>query len=127
MMARHSPLAVTGLSMSIGAVPYTIYAWPALRRLDWAAVSWTTWVALVYSAMFALCLSYLIWYVAVRQIGSARASVYSNVIPIVAMAVAYLFLGEAIGSVKILGAAAVLTGVGIARLERRRPAIPAEE
>ncbi len=127
MMARHSPLAVTGLSMAFGVVPYTIFAWPALRRLDWAAVSWPTWVALVYSAMFALCLSYLIWYVAVRQIGSARASVYSNVIPIVAMAVASVFLDEPIGPAKILGAAAVLTGVGIARLERRRPAIPAEE
>jgi drug/metabolite transporter (DMT)-like permease len=127
MMVHHSPLAVTGLSMSIGAVPYTLYAWPALRRLDWAAVSWTTWAALVYSAMFALCLSYLIWYVAVRQLGSARTSVYSNVIPIVAMAVAYLFLGETIGTAKVLGAAAVLSGVGVARLERRRPAIPAEE
>jgi drug/metabolite transporter (DMT)-like permease len=127
IMVRHSPLGVTGVSMAFGAVPYTLYALPALRRLHWSAVSWSTWVALVYSALFALCVSYTIWYVAVRQIGSARTSVYSNVIPIVAMSVAYLFLDEPVGPVKVAGAAAVLTGVAIARIERRRPAIPAEE
>jgi len=127
LMARHSPLAVTALSMAFGAVPYTLYALPAVRRTDWGAVGWTTWAALVYSAMFALCVSYLIWYVAVRQIGSARTSLYSNVIPIVAMATAWLFLAEPVGWAKVVGAAAVLGGVAIARRERRRPAIPAEE
>jgi len=127
LMTRHSPLAVTALSMAFGAVPYTIYALPAIERTDWGAVGWTTWLALIYSAMFALCVSYMIWYVAVRQIGSARTSLYSNVIPLVAMATAWLFLGEPIGWLKIAGAAAVLSGVAIARLERKRPAIPAEE
>lgn len=127
LMARHSPLAVTAISMAFGAVPYTISALPAIGRTDWAAVGWTTWVAIVYSAMFALCVSYLIWYVAVRQIGSARTSLYSNVIPLVAMATAWLFLGEPVGWLKIAGAASILVGVAIARLERIRPAIPAEE
>jgi len=127
MMARHSPLAVTALSMAFGAVPYMVYALPAIGRTDWGAVGWTTWVSIVYSAMFALCVSYMIWYVAVRQIGSARTSLYSNVIPIVAMATAWLFLGEPVGWLKIAGATAVLSGVAIARLERKRPAIPAEE
>lgn len=127
LMARHSPLGVTGFSMAFGAVPYTLYAWPALGRVDWAAVSWQTWVALAYSAVFALCVSYMIWYVAVRQIGSARTSIYSNLIPLVAMAVAYAFLGEPVGGRKLIGAAAVLIGVAVARLERTRPAIPPEE
>ena len=37
------------------------------------------------SALFALCVAYTIWYAAVREIGSARTSVYSNLVPIVAM------------------------------------------
>ena len=42
-------------------------------------------LALIYSAVFALCISYTIWYAGVRQLGSARTSVYSNFVPIVAM------------------------------------------
>ena len=51
-------------------------------------------MAILYSAIFALGVAYTIWYAAVRQIGSARTAVYSNVIPLVAMATAVIFLGE---------------------------------
>ena len=60
----------------------------------WDAVTWRTWISIVYSSIFALGVAYTIWYAGVRQIGSARTSVYSNVIPIVAMATAVVFLGE---------------------------------
>jgi len=127
LMARHSPLGVTGVSMAFGTIPYLWFARPALQRVGWGAVSGWTWVAIVYSALFALCLSYMIWYVAVRQIGSARTSMLSNVIPIVAMSVAWVWLGEPVGWIKVAGAALTLTGVAITRVERPRMAIPAEE
>jgi drug/metabolite transporter (DMT)-like permease len=85
LVARHSPVAVTGLSMAIGTLIYVPVTWPHVRDTRWADVSVHTWLAIVYSALFALCVAYTIWYAAVRQIGSARTSVYSNVIPIVAM------------------------------------------
>ena len=71
---------------------------------------------MAYSALFALCVSYMIWYVAVRQIGSARTSVYSNLVPIVAMITAVMFIGESLTATKIAGAAAVLLGVALTRV-----------
>ena len=127
LMERHSPLGVTGLSMALGTVPYVVYASPAIRATDWTSVSPATWAGLVYSAMFSVCLAYMIWYVAIRQIGGTRTSVYSNVIPVVAMAVAYVWLHEPVGWVKVVGAAAVLGGVAIARLRRLPFLMPAEE
>ena len=127
LMQRHSPVGVTGLSMSIGTVLYVPAVWPHIRSVQWAAVSASTWVALIYSALFALGVAYTIWYAAVREIGSARTAVYSNLIPIVAMLTAVAFLGEPLGARKLLGAAAVLGGVGLTRVGRSRPVIPAEE
>jgi drug/metabolite transporter (DMT)-like permease len=83
--------------------------------------------ALVYSALFALCVAYTIWYVAVREIGSARTSVYSNLVPMVAMMTAVVFLDEPLSAGKLAGAAAVLVGVALTRIGRTRPLIPAEE
>jgi drug/metabolite transporter (DMT)-like permease len=127
LMERHSPLGVTGLSMALGTVPYVVYAAPAIGATEWSSISVSTWAGLVYSAMFSVCLAYLIWYVAIRQIGGSRTSVYSNVIPVVAMAVAYVWLGEPVGWEKIVGAASVLGGVAIARLQRLPFFTPAEE
>ena len=71
-------------------------------------------------------MAYTIWYAAVREIGSARTSVYSNLLPIVAMVTAYVWLREPLGADKLAGAAAVLAGVALTRLGRRRLQIPAE-
>jgi drug/metabolite transporter (DMT)-like permease len=121
MMTRHSPVAVTGLSMVLGTVLYVPAVVPHLRRVDWSEVDPMTWATIVYSALFALCVAYTIWYAAVREIGSARTSIYSNLVPLVAMATAVMFLDEPLGIRKIVGAAAVLIGVALTRVKMLTP------
>jgi drug/metabolite transporter (DMT)-like permease len=117
LMTRHSPVGVTGLSMIIGTLLYLPLTVPSLRAVDWSGVSAATWGSLVYSAVFALCVSYTIWYAAVRQLGTARTAIYSNFVPIVAMLTAVVVLHEPLGLRKILGAAAVLGGVALTRVK----------
>ena len=118
LMIRHSPVGVTGISMAIGTCLYVPLSWPALRRVPWSGLSIGTWSAIVYSGLFALFVAYTIWYVAVREIGSARTSVYSNLIPLVAMLTAVVFLGEPLSPSKVFGACAVLVGVALTRVGR---------
>jgi drug/metabolite transporter (DMT)-like permease len=127
LMMRHSPVGVTGLSMAVGTMLYVPAMWPKVRSVNWSLVSGGTIAALVYSALFALCVAYTIWYAAVRTIGSARTAVYSNLVPLVAMATAVLFLGEPLGLRKVAGAAAVLAGVALTRVGRTQIVIPPEE
>ena len=126
LMTRHSPVGVTGLSMAIGTLLYVPLLTPRLLQVDWGTVSGSTWFALVYSALFALCVAYTIWYMAVREIGSARTSVYSNLIPLVAMLTAVVFLGEPLSVQKMAGAAAVLVGVALTRAGKTTIPITAE-
>jgi drug/metabolite transporter (DMT)-like permease len=118
LMARHSPVAVNGLSMALGTALYLPLLWPPLSAVDWRTVSPLTMALIVYSALFALCVAYTIWYIGVRELGSARTSAYSNFIPIVAMISAAIFLNEPIGWRKLLGGAAVLAGVALTRAGR---------
>lgn len=118
LIARHSPLYVTGMTMLIGAIPYSLLTLPQILRVDFAHVSPWTWVALVGSAWLALCLAYLIWYTGVQRLGPARTSIYSNAIPVVAMAIAAIWLHEPITVAKAVGAGAVLTGLFLTRLGR---------
>ena len=119
LMLRHSPVGVTGVSMAIGTLIYVPLVSGNVRATDWGAVTGSTWFALIYSALFALCVAYTIWYVAVREIGSARTAVYSNLVPIVAMVTAVVMLGERLTVPRIAGAAAVLLGVALTRVGRR--------
>ncbi len=119
LIARHSPLYVTGMTMVFGGIPYLVMALPQILRVPWADVSTWTLGALVLSALLALNLAYVIWYMGVQRLGPARTSIYSNGVPIVAMAVATVWLGEPLTGTKIAGAAAVLSGVLLTRLGRR--------
>jgi drug/metabolite transporter (DMT)-like permease len=121
LIERHSPLYVTGMTFAIGAVPYFLFALPALWAIDWRTVSLYVYVSVVLSALLALCLAYLIWYTAIQAIGVARTSLYSNLVPIAAMAVAAVWLNEPITSIKVGGASAVLTGLWLTRLGRKTP------
>ena len=116
LLKRHSPLVVTGWAMVIGAVLYGVVAAPSLVRTDWGRISALSWTLMTASSLLALALSYMIWYTAVQRIGSARTSVYSNLTPIVAMIVAAIWLGERITAQQLLGAALILSGIAVTKL-----------
>lgn len=121
LIQRHSPLYVTGMTMVYGGVPYVVMALPQILRVPWADVSAWSLTAMVLSALLALNLAYVIWYTGVQRLGPARTSIYSNGVPVVAMAVAALWLGEPMTWNKVTGATAVLSGVLLTRLGRRAP------
>ena len=116
LIRRHSALFVTGLTMTIGGLPYAVAMLPQIVRVPWRTVSASAWVSLFVSAIFALCIAYVIWYAAVQKIGPARTSIYSNLIPITAMAIAAIWLHEPMPAARIVGAVAVLSGVLLTRL-----------
>lgn len=116
MLGRYSPTMLTAWA-SLAAVPlYLVFAAPALAATDWASVSWTSWALMVWSSMFCLVFAYVIWYTGVQRLGATRTSAYSNLTPIAAIAVAWLWLGEAVSLVQGVGAAAILGGVFLTRL-----------
>ena len=131
LLERHSPLVVTGLTMAIGTVFYVPAGLPDLLALDWGRVSLQAWTATVLASVLSLNVGYLIWYTGVQRIGNLRTSAFSNVTPIVAMAVAAVFLGERFSASTIGGAVAIVGGVAVTRLmggsRGTEAGMPAEE
>jgi len=116
LLRRHSSLKVTGLSMLTGTPAILLAAVPQCRAQNWAAVPWQGWLGLAYSAVLALGLAYVSWNAGVKIVGSARTAVYSNLTPVIAMIIGWLWLGEQLGWLKIIGAAVIVGGVFLARM-----------
>ena len=116
LLGRYSPTMLTAWT-SIVAVPgYLVFAAPSLAATHWGAVSLRGWALMLWSSTFCLVLAYVIWYTGVQRLGATRTSAYSNLIPIVAMAVAWAWLGEPVTLAQSVGAAAILAGVFLTRL-----------
>lgn len=115
MLGQLSPLRLTAVTMVLGTPVLILAALPQMLQLRWADVSWQSWAALAYSTVLAIALGYVVWYTSVKIVGSAKTAVYSNLIPVVALASAWLLLGETISLLQGAGAAVVLAGVSFAR------------
>jgi len=127
LLERHSPLVVTGYSMAFGTLLYVPVAIPGVSRVEWGALEGWVWAATFASAVLALNVAYLIWYTAVQRIGNARTSVYSNMVPVAAIVLAWSVLGERVEPAKWIGATAIVGGVVLTRLDARRGAAVAVE
>ena len=121
LLRRYGTLPVTAVTLWIGAAGLAVVSAPALVSQAWSEVRPWSWAGLIYSGLMAIAVAYLLWYYAVRHLGSSRTSVYSNIIPLVALVIAWLTLGETPGWLQILGAVAILGGVVLSRRSRPTP------
>jgi drug/metabolite transporter (DMT)-like permease len=99
---------------------------PALAATRWGSLGTKAWGAVAYSGVLALVVAYLFWYRGVRVLGPTRASMYANLQPLVAMAVAWAVLGEAPRLVQIGGAACIMTGLLLTRMPASRTPVCGE-
>jgi len=119
MLKEYSPLKLTALTVAIGAVPLVLVSIPFLNAQDWNTVSAQAWFGLAFSACFAIGIGYVIWYTGVSRVGSARTALYDNLVTVVAVAFAWIFLSESMTSIQIAGAILVFIGLYLTRKKKR--------
>lgn len=120
LVRRYGSVQTTAWTLWIGAAGLLLAGAPALAAQPWHAVRPEAWGGLLFSAVFAIGLSYLIWYRGVERIGNTATAIYSNLTPMVAVAVATLWLGEPLTLPAVLGALLTIGGVLMVRADAGR-------
>jgi drug/metabolite transporter (DMT)-like permease len=106
---------LSALTMIGGAVCLDLYSWRAVVATRWGDAPRSAFGALLFSALGALVIAYLLWYRGVRLIGPTRTAMYSNLQPIFAVLVAWAVLGELPTLWQGVGAASIMSGLVLAR------------
>ena len=116
---RYGALPVIAWTLWSGSAVLVLLGLPSLADARLTALGPGPWIAVVFSGVFSLGVAYLLWYRGVVRLGSARTSAYSNLVPVVALLVAWFWLGEVPTGVQLGGAAVILSGIVLARWGRR--------
>jgi len=119
LLEKMSALRLSTLTLSFGALFYLPLTFRDIARLDWGSVSARSWAGLVFSAVFAIALSYVFWYSSVKRVGNTKTGIYSNITPVFTVIFASLFLGERIGLTKVVGALIIILGFYLTRFGHR--------
>jgi drug/metabolite transporter (DMT)-like permease len=108
-----SQVAVTAYSTLLGTLFLIPLGLGNLAVHAPRAVSPATWLALFYLGAVSSALTYLLWNRALPHLDASQQGNFLNLIPVVGVVTAMLFLGERLVLVQIVGGILVLAGVWV--------------
>ena len=103
-VTTYAALAGTAMLFATGAVT---------GNLEFPHASMKAWLAIAFIGVFSTALAYCWFSDGVRAIGPARTAVFINLVPVVAIALGVLLLGEPLEPSMVIGAVLVVSGVFI--------------
>lgn len=115
LLRRHDAAQLSALILVAGTIPLLALSLPQFLTWDPKPVSATAWTSIVYSFLVSITLGSLIWNWGIKKLGAARASLYSNLSPAIALAAGALVLGDQMTPLRVGGAAVVIVGIYLAR------------
>lgn len=115
-----STLEFTAIAVLLGAIPYALIGFPSLSSPQAQAGSWSTWAAVIGSAIFSNFIAFLTWSSGVRAIGATRAASLINLSPIISVVVAAAYLHENVTWLLALSTVVTLSGVYLANAPSKR-------
>lgn len=111
------PLALSTLMTAFGLLLSLV---PALFEWAWEhALPNDALIGVAYYALVPTVLGFVLWFAGAARLKGAEAALFTALLPISALILAALWLGESISLAQIGGAACVLGAVGLASLDGR--------
>ena len=112
---RIDPIKLSAFTMLGGCIPLLIVTPKALLATHWSEVGLAAWGAVFYASVISMGVAYLFWYRGLRVLGPTRTAVYSNLQPVIAIIVAWIFLHESPTAWQGVGTATIMTGLFLTR------------
>lgn len=117
-MHRYSPWTVLFYAFLFSTVSWHIFYTP----FKYLCPGYTLeqWYWMLYISVMGTVIPFGLFFVGVNHIRSTRASITATLEPISAGAIAYLFLGEALSALQVLGGALVVGAILLLQLRREQ-------
>lgn len=118
LLRKISPMQLSAVSAAVGAPFHFLYALPTIVELPSYTFSGSVWMALLYSGIFSTGLALPLWNFGVQHAGAAHAAVIQNLVPVVAIAGAWLMRGEPVTVPQWAGGLLIIGGLLVMRFGR---------
>jgi drug/metabolite transporter (DMT)-like permease len=116
------PFVLNFLGMGLGALCLLVMS--AVLE-PWATVAWTrsNVLAILYLSLAGSVVAFWIYYTLIKRLDATMVSLTSLIIPIVALVLGRMILGETVTQTAVAGVVTILAGVGSAILPARGAAV----
>lgn len=115
LLAKYTPLQVTFVMITVGAIGLSIVAAPAAVTMQRKFELWFPVFVAALSGAISIGIANYFWSIGVKHLGPGRTAAFNNLIPILAFIVSYFTLDEQVYPIHFTGAAVTVAGVWYAR------------
>ena len=123
LLRVYSPMHVSAVMMMICVPELAVLGVPQALTQDWGALTAASWVAIVYALVFSLIVANLLWFIAIRKAGAARAVALMPLQPFLGVLFSAALLSERVDWKEAVGGVVIIAGVTLAV----RSVVPVDE
>jgi drug/metabolite transporter (DMT)-like permease len=112
---KYDALTMAAFNHFAGAIiilPVALHQARALGPFPrWRAIPWQGWAAVLYMAVFSSAMAYLLYFWLLRYLEASQLSAFTYLLPVLAVILGILWLGERGSAMQIVGGVLALAGV----------------
>jgi drug/metabolite transporter (DMT)-like permease len=125
IMERFSPLTVNWTTLAFSLLPQVPLLWTDQKAMEAGmdSVVPSAWLAVAFLIVVPTALGQQAWLYGVKGLGPSRAGIFINLIPVSALLLSVLILGEMLDGTKLAGIALILAGVWLVNWQSARWAV----
>lgn len=124
LSARYSALFLTAVQSFMGALFFV----PLALIFNFEPLVWKSDAAwsVIYLGSIVTLLAYGLYNHGIKVMNASKATMYTNLIPVFTLLMAYFFLDERINWQQALAVVVIFSGVAVSQIKTKVPAIPVE-
>lgn len=85
------------------------------------------WLLTLYTGVVLTVMAYMLWFRGIVHVNGTTAGVFSSLVPVSAIALVFIFLGETITKIQLTGLTFILTAVGLIVFSKEKKSVMRDE
>lgn len=121
LMRRYSAYRISAIVLLAGCIPLLVSGAGQLADQDFSLAP-LVWAGLAFALLGPLFLTNILFFRAIDRVGPSRATLFTNLVPFVAVVFALALLSEPLSGLQVVGGCAIVGGIALARRPTVTPA-----
>lgn len=108
---KYGSISMVAMRTVIGGSLYLVIASPSLVQESWLNLGFWTWIAILAGGAIGVGVGQWVKVRALRSLGPTQVVIYGNLVPIAALLIAWLSIGQDPSSYEIIAGGLIIVGV----------------
>lgn len=115
----NNPIAITTVATIPTSIIFFLWSFEEAVNFNYSTLPIQVWMSIIFSGAIAISLANSLWIWGADQIGSNRASLYSNLNPVVALIGGFFIHNELLNGVQMIGIFVIFTAIILSQIKSK--------